>query len=55
MRNRLSYIKQLKNTRGKRYYKPLNYPDIPLSTKDIYVLTTIGDRLDSLANQFYNE
>ena len=55
MRNRLSYIKQLKNTRGKRYYKPLNYPDIPLSTKDIYVLTTIGDRLDSLANQFYND
>ena len=37
MRNRLSYIKQIKNIKGKRYYKPLNYPDIPLSTNDIYI------------------
>ena len=32
---------------GKRYYKRKTYPQIPFSDTDIYVITTIGDRLDS--------
>ena len=55
MRNRTQNITQNRNSQGKRYYQPLRYPDIPLSSRDIYIRTTIGDRLDSLANQFYND
>ena len=55
MANRLKYIKQRRNFKGKRYYKNLKYPDIPFTSNDIYVLTTVGDRLDSIAYQFYND
>ncbi len=40
---------------GKRYYKQKYYPNIPLSETDIYVITTIGDRLDTLAFSYYND
>ena len=39
----------------KRYYSVLKYPKIPLSIDDIYIITTSGDRLDLLANQFYKD
>jgi len=39
----------------KRYYTAIKYPEIPLSVDDFYVITTIGDRLDNLANQFYED
>ena len=54
MPSRLKYIKT-KFSEKKRIFKPLKYPDIPLSIEDIYVTTTVGDRLDSLAYQFYND
>ena len=44
----------LKLKSGKQYYKPIKYPEIPFSIDDIYVITTDRDRLDLLANQFYN-
>ena len=31
------------------------YPNIPLSFSDNYFITTEGDRLDILAEQFYND
>jgi hypothetical protein len=31
------------------------YPSIPLQYSDIYVTTTIGDRFDILAQQYYND
>jgi len=37
------------------YFKGKFYPNIPLSENDVYVITTIGDRLDSLANSYYND
>ena len=55
MRSIKRNIRIKKNSEGKRYYKPLKYPDIPLSPNDIYITTTIGDRLDNLAHQFYND
>tara|TARA_A100001201_G_scaffold39842_1_gene41438 strand:- start:5667 stop:5987 length:321 start_codon:yes stop_codon:yes gene_type:complete len=55
MLNRLSHIKKIETSEGKRYYKPLKYPNIPLDINDLYVITTTGDRLDLLANQFYND
>jgi hypothetical protein len=36
------------------YYKNPFYQNIPLSTNDIYVITTSGDRLDLLSTRFYN-
>jgi phage tail protein X len=35
------------------YYVGVKYPEIPFSEKDIYVYTTIGDRLDKLSQQYY--
>ena len=37
----------------RRYYDSLLDPTIPLSYNDIYVVTTIGDRLDLLAWKYY--
>jgi len=42
-------------TSGKRYYKRKTYPQIPFSDTDVYVVTTIGDRLDSIAYSYYND
>ena len=37
------------------YYKGRFYPNIPLSDTDEYIITTVGDRLDSLAYSYYND
>ena len=55
MKDRIREIQIIRNTEGKNYYRNIKYPEIPLSSEDIYVLTTVGDRLDSLAYQFYND
>jgi hypothetical protein len=44
-----------KTSSGKRYYKGKIYPDIPYSETDEYIITTIGDRLDSIAYSYYND
>ena len=36
-------------------YQTVRYPDIPRSNNDIYVFTTIGDRYDTLAQQYYGD
>jgi len=41
--------------KGKRFFSTVKYPEIPLSVNDIYVITTLGDRLDLIAQQFYND
>jgi hypothetical protein len=45
----------LKTSDNKPYYKSKIYPTIPLSESDVYVITTIGDRLDSLAYSYYRD
>ena len=45
----------LKTSDGKPYYKGKVYPSIPLSESDIYVVTTIGDRLDYMAYTYYRD
>jgi len=40
---------------GKQFLKQKYYPNIPLSETDEYVITTIGDRLDSLAYSYYRD
>jgi hypothetical protein len=40
---------------GKESYVTARYPEVPLSEDDIYVYTTIGDRYDTLAQQYYQD
>jgi hypothetical protein len=46
---------KLKTSKGVPYYRGKFYPNIPLSENDIYIITTVGDRLDYLAYQYYND
>lgn len=55
---RYSNIKTISNPKdnnGANFYATSNYPVVPLSENDIYVLTEETDRLDLLANQFYGD
>lgn len=40
---------------GRRVYRSKIYPNIPLSDDDIYIVTQTGDRLDTIAHQFYGD
>ena len=59
--NRYNSIQQIRNTNefvgpiGDLYYRTTYYPEIEPRESDIYVETEFGDRLDSLANQFYGD
>ncbi len=35
--------------------KSVRYPELPKDINDIYAITTLGDRLDLLAQQFYGD
>ena len=52
---RYSNIKRFKTEKGKRYYGTTRYPEIPRRVDDIYVLSTDGDRYDTLALQYYTD
>ena len=45
----------LKTSQGVPYIKGKFYPNIPLSETDLYVVTTVGDRLDLLAYSYYRD
>lgn len=53
--NRYKNIPIIRSSTGTRYYRDSKYPRISLSSSDIYVITTTGDRLDLLAQQYYND
>jgi|TARA_R110000824_G_scaffold302875_1_gene490650 hypothetical protein len=59
--NRYATIEKLRNTnefvgtQGTQYYNITQYPEVPTNENDIWVETDFGDRLDLLANQFYND
>ena len=57
--NRYKNIPILANTTGKqagkRYYGTTKYPDLPLDFNDIYVYSTLGDRFDIIALQYYSD
>lgn len=38
-----------------RYYKNIEYPEIPVSENDIYIVSKSTDRLDLLARDYYND
>lgn len=45
----------LKTPGGVQYYNSTLYPLITPKISDIYVITTVGDRLDILADQYYKD
>lgn len=40
---------------GRIVYKTRLYPNIPLKDDDIYIVTQTGDRLDTVAYQYYGD
>ena len=40
---------------GRRVYRSNIPADIPLRDSDMYVVTQLGDRLDGLADKYYND
>jgi hypothetical protein len=40
---------------GREVYRTKIYPNIPLKDTDVYVMTETGDRLDTLAFQYYED
>lgn len=55
MANRYRDIARLRTTDGVEYIMNTIYPEIPLSDQDYYVISTGGDRYDTLAQQFYSD
>jgi nucleoid-associated protein YgaU len=53
--NRYENTPILTSQNNRPYFKSKFYPNIPLLESDVYVITTVGDRLDSLANSYYND
>ena len=52
---RYSTIPVTRTPSGKQIYETTRYPEILRSLSDIYVYTTIGDRFDTLAQQYYGD
>ena len=57
MPNRLQTARTRTDIRDnrKQYFKYLKYHVIPPSVDDVYITTSVGDRLDLLADTFYND
>ena len=55
MYNRYQSTIITKAKKGNQYYYNNIYPDIPLSDSDDYVITTLGDRLDIIAQNVYGD
>lgn len=53
--NRYENIQIVSSSLNQRYYINNIYPDIPLSPTDFYVIPVMGDRLDLLANDYYQD
>ncbi len=52
---RYERIPIVRDENGRRHYKSTLIQPIPYSADDIWVMTGPGDRLDTLAYQFYGE
>lgn len=55
MSSRYASAKQLQNAAGKRRLSSVIVPNIPASPNDVYIQTTSVERLDKLANTFYQD
>jgi hypothetical protein len=55
MQSRYYNLETKKTHDGRTVYRPKIYPNIPLRDDDVYVMTELGDRLDTLAFQYYED
>jgi len=55
MANRYKNTERSITSDGIEYIYNSIYPNIPLSNQDYYVISTAGDRYDTLAQQFYSD
>ena len=55
MENRYQNTNILRNEKGNRYLSFNKYPKIPYKIDDIYIYPNIGERLDILAQKYYND
>jgi hypothetical protein len=55
MASRYKNIPILRDETGTRYYQNVIYPRIPETEDDIYLITTVGDRYDILAQTYYQD
>lgn len=55
MDSRYEYTEKKKTFDGREVLKNKIYPNIPLRDDDVYVMTETGDRLDTLAWQYYED
>lgn len=53
--NRYNNIAQYQTEGGRKFKRNPLYPTVPPTEDDIYIITTVGDRYDTLAMQFYND
>lgn len=53
--SRYRELDKTKTDLGRRYIKNPIYPDIPVTEDDIYIISSVGDRYDTLALQFYKD
>jgi len=52
--NRYQSLPILIDEQGRRYLKTSKYPEVPLSANDIYIIAVVGDRLDQLSMDYYD-
>jgi len=52
---RYNIDKQLTDKNKKRYFETTIYPSVNVSENDIYIITSVGDRLDIMAYNYYND
>ena len=56
MPNRLRYIEIKRDqTTNNRYYKNIEYPEIPVAPNDVYIISKSTDRVELLAFDYYND
>jgi len=53
--NRYSNTRIKRKENGDRVYSYTMYPRIPIKNSDVFITPTYGDRLDILANEYYQD
>ncbi len=55
MPSRYRFTKIKISRTGKRVFRPTMYPKIPIKDSDIFIYPRFGDRLDNLAQKYYDD
>tara|TARA_B100000131_G_scaffold252941_1_gene246907 strand:+ start:1484 stop:1777 length:294 start_codon:yes stop_codon:yes gene_type:complete len=52
---RYNNVERKRDKNGNRYLTPSSVPNIPIKDTDIFIYPIFGDRLDTIANRYYND